>query len=85
MDESVCRICRGSWRTPPYRSDKSVLPCCLREAHVTCFNRAVEDHQQCPGCDFPLSIQGFINLAKGVYVVEGRDLHAHGICYYSST
>ncbi len=82
VDESVCRTCCGSWRMPLYRFNKSVLPCCWREAHVTYINRAVQDHQQCPGCDFPLSIQGFINLAKVVYGVEGRHLHAHGNSYY---
>ena len=38
------------------------LPCCMTEVHWNCRSAAVLAQENCPKCDFPLTIEGFIAL-----------------------
>ena len=66
-DTSTCIFCGGSWRSPPLHRDAVTMPCCLRDAHREYLNRAVMAHQECPQCEFLLSVKGVIAMqrAKG--------------------
>ena len=57
----------GSRILLPLRKAVAMLPCCLTEVHWDCCSEAVLAQHDCPKCDFPLTIEGFIALeqAKG--------------------
>ena len=40
------------------------MTCCLRNAHRVCLNRAVMAHQECPQCEFLLSVEGVIAMQR---------------------
>ena len=64
-DTFSCSLCGGSRILPPLRKAAvAKLPCCMTEVHWNCHNAAVLAQENCPKCDFPLTIGGFIALER---------------------
>ncbi len=66
---SRCVLCGGSRRAPPLHTDQQQLPCCKRMVHTNCITKAVSAREDCLGCSFPITVEGFVALEGKHFLV----------------